>query len=514
MFDNMTNTVTANFGTILAFESATLTLTVSVNNETTPGTTITNTATATSSSSDPDPSNNSGTATTTVVMPQADLGVGKTGDESAPVGGQINYTVVVGNNGTLDAMNVTLIDPIPAHTTFVNASVSQGTFMFDGTTVTASFGTVGIGNFATLSLTVSIDFDTAPNTTITNTAMATSSTSERNPEDNSASASTIATGLTTGDLIISEFRLRGPGTAIPTAPAKGEKGVLGVGRSNLSRSSNLKPLLTGALAESSPQADDEFVELYNNTDSPITVNASDESSGFALAASDGVVRFIVPNGTVIPARGHFLGVNSLGYSLGNYPSGNNGGTATGDASYSLDIPDNAGIALFRTANPAHFSLSTRVDAVGSTTEANTLYKEGTGYPALNPLSVEYSFFRDMCGKGGSTSNLAPCSQFTPRTLTTMPQISCLSTRTGPIWERVSVWARRGLRISPAPFSTTRTYPAFCSTQPKATRHSPIACAISPRIRRILRHMERSTCAVASSTTRANPLRDYVSGSST
>ena len=130
------------------------------------------------------------------------------------------------------------------------------------------------------------------------------------------------------------------------------------------------------------------------------------------------MRFVISNGTTIPARGHFLGVNSLGYSLNAYPSSNSGGpgtSATGDATYTLDIPDNAGIALFRTSNSESFSLGTRLDAVGSTSEPNALYKEGNGYPVLtSSASVEYSLYRDTCGKGGSTSSSAPCTQFTPK----------------------------------------------------------------------------------------------------
>jgi hypothetical protein len=215
-------------------------------------------------------------------------------------------------------------------------------------------------------------------------------------------------------------------------------------------------------------ASDEFVEIYNNGDSDVTINAFDGSAGFALAASDGIARFTIPNGTVVPARGHYLGVNSVGYSYSGYPEGNApatdgaapqgatrraaptgtkqkagstraaaasspvaaasgspvssaggdtvsaGGilatgfadvtpgpsatTATGDATYTTDIADNAGIALFNTANPANFTLGNRLDAVGSTSEANTLYKEGTGYPALSVGSstTDYSFYRQMC----------------------------------------------------------------------------------------------------------------------
>jgi hypothetical protein len=93
-------------------------------------------------------------------------------------------------------------------------------------------------------------------------------------------------------------------------------------------------------------------------------------------------------------------------------------TATGDATYTVDIADNVGIALFNTSNPVNFSTTTRLDAVGSTSEANTLYKEGAGYPALGGASyfagIEHSFFRDMCGKGGSISTLGPCTRSTPQ----------------------------------------------------------------------------------------------------
>jgi subtilisin-like proprotein convertase family protein len=146
-------------------------------------------------------------------------------------------------------------------------------------------------------------------------------------------------------------------------------------------------------------ANDEYVELYNNSNSPLTISTSDGSAGWAVAASSGGTRFTVPNGTVIPARGHYLGVNSVGYSLASYPAGN-GTTATGDATYTTDIPDNAGIALFNTANPANFTLANRLDAVGSVAEANTLYKEGTGYPTINPaFSIDDGFYRNMNPSG-------------------------------------------------------------------------------------------------------------------
>jgi hypothetical protein len=103
-----------------------------------------------------------------------------------------------------------------------------------------------------------------------------------------------------------------------------------------------------------------------------------------------------------------LCVNSVGYSLASYPAGN-GTTATGDATYTTDIPENAGIALFdNSRSGVNFSLANRFDAVGSTSESNTLYKEGTGYPAVMAGGLDYSFYRDNCGKGGSITTFGAC----------------------------------------------------------------------------------------------------------
>src|SRR5687768_12440976 len=163
-----------------------------------------------------------------------------------------------------------------------------------------------------------------------------------------------------GQLIISEFRVRGPNGA-----------------------------------------NDEFIEIYNNSGADHTVAGG--GTGYGVAASNGVARCVIPNGTVVPNRGHYLCVNSVGYSLASYPAGN-GTTATGDATYTTDIPDNAGIAIFNTSVSANFVLANRLDAVGSTAEANTLYKEGTGYPALTPFNIDYTFYRKTDGGGSADAD--------------------------------------------------------------------------------------------------------------
>ena len=173
--------------------------------------------------------------------------------------------------------------------------------------------------------------------------------------------------------------------------------------------------------------DDEFIEIYNNSGADHTVTAI-SGTGYAVAASDGIVRCSIPNGTVIPNRGHYLCVNSGGYGLATYAAGN-GTTATGDATYTTEITDGEdpdgpmgnpplprqGIALFNNnSGGGAFILANRLDAVGPVAEANTLYKEGTGLPNITPFAINYSWVRDECGKGGAVNLLGLCTISTPK----------------------------------------------------------------------------------------------------
>ena len=142
---------------------------------------------------------------------------------------------------------------------------------------------------------------------------------------------------------------------------------------------------------------DEFIEVYNASGAAHTVAAA-SGTGYGIATSDGVTRCTIPNGTVIPNHGHYLCVNSAGYSLSSYPAGD-GTAAAGDASYSADIPDNVGIAVFNNnSGGGSYSLANRLDAVGSTAEASAIYKEGAGYPALTGgTPSNYAFVRKSPG---------------------------------------------------------------------------------------------------------------------
>ena len=187
----------------------------------------------------------------------------------------------------------------------------------------------------------------------------------------------------TGNLIISEFRFRGPA------------GI-----------------------------NDEFIELFNpSTTVPFRVSSGDNSDGWAVATNNGTTTTpltVVPHGVVIPPLGHYLIANSpvdaainppnLTYSLDTYPGASllpglttNGiRTATADTGYSTGasstdaIADNAGIALFKSADAASgFTTGNQSDAAGFA-GAGTTFREGIGIPPISAGAVtgQISFLRD------------------------------------------------------------------------------------------------------------------------
>ena len=178
-------------------------------------------------------------------------------------------------------------------------------------------------------------------------------------------------------------------------------------------------VLISELRTSGPAgAGDDFVEIYNNSDSPHTVDDGsgimDATHGYGLykmgadCSATPVLIGIIPNGTVLPGRGHYLFVGSA-YSLANY-----GGTgaAAGDQTLSSDIESDRNVALFSTATVTDISSANRLDAVGfgsNTGGVCDLFREGTTLSPMVGSVLEYSFFRDECGKKGDPSLMGPCS---------------------------------------------------------------------------------------------------------
>ena len=137
------------------------------------------------------------------VVSSADLSVTNAASpDPVTAGSNITYTQIVTNNGPSAADNASIVEAVPANTTFVSIAAPAG-----WSCTTPSVG--GTGNVictdlnmagstaATLSLVTKVNSGTANGTVITDTATVSSSVSDPNSSNNTASASTIV-GTTAG----------------------------------------------------------------------------------------------------------------------------------------------------------------------------------------------------------------------------------------------------------------------------------------------------------------------------
>ena len=147
-------------------------------------------------------SNDSATDVANVVS-SADLGVTNSASPNpVTAGGIITYTQVVTNNGPSAADNATLVEAVPANTTFASMAAPAGwscTTPPVGSTgnVVCTNLNMGGSTAATFSPVVRVNSGTANGTVITNTATVSSSVSDPNSSNNIAVAATIV-GTTAG----------------------------------------------------------------------------------------------------------------------------------------------------------------------------------------------------------------------------------------------------------------------------------------------------------------------------
>lgn len=124
---------------------------------------------------------------------------------------------------------------------------------------------------------------------------------------------------------------------------------------------------------------DEFVEIYNNSDSAADI------SGWKLMGSSNTAptgaRATVPANIVLPGRAHYLFVNT---AAGGYS-----GAVPGNVSYTIGIGDTGGVAMTRADD-------TIVDQVGVTTTA-TGYREGTPLATTLTTNVDRGYERKPGG---------------------------------------------------------------------------------------------------------------------
>jgi uncharacterized repeat protein (TIGR01451 family) len=151
------------------------------------GSSVTNTATVASGASDPSSGNNTASATTSLV-PQADVGILKSGPASTNTGQNIVYTTTVTNHGPLTASNVFVTDGTPAGLSFVsNSGACSGSFP-------CALGALTSGQSVTITSTYNVPSNYS-GASITNTANVSTSTFDGNASNDS---STVTTAVTVG----------------------------------------------------------------------------------------------------------------------------------------------------------------------------------------------------------------------------------------------------------------------------------------------------------------------------
>jgi uncharacterized repeat protein (TIGR01451 family) len=220
---------------------ATFEMVVTVPANTIDGLQVKNTAQISAQSGDPDNTNDMAMVTTNVIGVQApDIVVTKTGPADPVIAGQnMQYTIVVKNQGNQPAPGTVLQDIVPANTTFVSMSPVTGWTITapspggTGTVQAAADHSLAVGEMATFTMVVHLNPGTTTDTKIDNTASVAavtgeldasnnSSTVENNVENDADITITKDDGVTTvnaGDMVTYTITVNntGPGSIIATS---------------------------------------------------------------------------------------------------------------------------------------------------------------------------------------------------------------------------------------------------------------------------------------------------------
>jgi len=204
--------------TLAANATANFTFVVTVNANVAAGTIITQTDSVSSTTSDPNPANNSASVSVQVAD-SADLSVT---NSASPVpvlaGNNITYTQVVTNGGPSTATSASFTENTPPNTTFQSVTAPAGwacvhPAIGSAGTITCTNPTFAPGT-ASFTVVLQVTAGTAAGTAINDTATASSSTTDPNPANNSATAADVVATAAQADLVTTN-------SASPTSVAAG-----------------------------------------------------------------------------------------------------------------------------------------------------------------------------------------------------------------------------------------------------------------------------------------------------
>jgi uncharacterized repeat protein (TIGR01451 family) len=196
--------------------TANLQIVVKVNSGVSAGTVITAAAFVSSATPDTDGADNATTITTGVSSSgQADVSVTNVGAPATVMAGNnITYAQAVTNNGPAAAASLTFTDVVPTNATFVSLAAPAGwscttPAVGSAGTATCTAASLSASATANFSLTVKVNPSTASGAVISDVASVSSTTSDPNASNNSA---TTSTGVgTQADLAVTSA---GPATAL------------------------------------------------------------------------------------------------------------------------------------------------------------------------------------------------------------------------------------------------------------------------------------------------------------
>ena len=153
---------------------------------------IVNTASVSSQTNDPNSTNNSATSTTPLGPPRADLAITKGRPVRRELGANLDYTIVVTNrDGPSDAPDATVADPTPAGLTFISNT---------GACTTAfpcALGPIPVGQSRQITTTFLVPSGYTGPDSVVNTATVSSTATDPDPGNNSATATTAVGPLFT-----------------------------------------------------------------------------------------------------------------------------------------------------------------------------------------------------------------------------------------------------------------------------------------------------------------------------
>lgn len=158
-------------------------------------------------------------AVSSVMAQEADVGVAKSGPDTAAADSDVAYSVTVLNLGPDAAADVTITDPIPAGMTFVSASQVSGPAFScstptggSGGTITCTLSMMPAGSSATFTFTLHIPAGTPNGVAFTNIASVSASSFDPNTENDSSAAVTSTPPPPTADISVAK---NGPASAGP-----------------------------------------------------------------------------------------------------------------------------------------------------------------------------------------------------------------------------------------------------------------------------------------------------------